>query len=512
MPKPKSMPIFVVDTNIAIDYPDIIPNGENSIPNDPTVDTSKAHIVVPTAVIRELSKFKNEPTDRGRSSREVLRRVRTLVENKGLDIDKVYALDNPIEVKHHSMLFSILSVNRDFQSKLSFTVSNDDWDGQIIVAALMAKEHADNAEVTILTNDNGLAIRAAARGLSTSRYGYRYPAPYTGRRDLEVPFDLYHRWAADDAISLKLWQEFMPEQPPLIANEFLIMQPVDWSERIPYFENIGRYDVDKTAIVPLAHIRNFPLTIKHPGHACYIEALYHPDISAVIATGPAGSGKTFMASIYGYEACKSGDYIGVVVVPCRARDDGVGYLPGDLDEKLDPNVQPIKNSLRNYLIQTDPDYKRAMGKTASACSADDKKKDKDKPEKSVKKRLAGQVNEIWENWFDNIAIAHAGGRDFAYQVALYDEFQDQSRREADTLIKRIGVDGKIIITGDIEQVHAAYLDSENNGLVYARQQLMDLPMVAQITFTEDEVVRHPLVKIIAQRQRAAREAAKNPVR
>ena len=98
-------------------------------------------------------------------------------------------------------------------------------------------------------------------------------------------------------------------------------------------------------------------------------------------------------------------------------------------------------------------------------------------------------------------IKYARGRDFAFEIAIYDEFQDQNRSQADTLIKRIGHDGKVIITGDIEQVHAAYLDRDNNGLVYARNQLLDSTFVAQVSFTEDEVVRHPLVQMVAKRQK-----------
>ena len=111
------------------------------------------------------------------------------------------------------------------------------------------------------------------------------------------------------------------------------------------------------------------------------------------------------------------------------------------------------------------------------------------------------MNMIWENWFDNVPIEHARGRDFAHEIAFYDEFQDQNRSQADTLTKRIGEAGKMIITGDIEQVHAAYLDKDNNGLVFARNELIDSPLVAQISFTENEVVRHPLVKMIAERQK-----------
>ena len=101
----------------------------------------------------------------------------------------------------------------------------------------------------------------------------------------------------------------------------------------------------------------------------------------------------------------------------------------------------------------------------------------------------------------NIPIEHARGRDFAYELAIYDEFQDQTVSQADTLIKRLGTEGKIIITGDIEQIHAPYIDSTSSGLVYASRQLLDSPMVAQVCFTEEEVIRHPLVRMIAKRQK-----------
>ena len=113
---------------------------------------------------------------------------------------------------------------------------------------------------------------------------------------------------------------------------------------------------------------------------------------------------------------------------------------------------------------------------------------------------------IWSNWFTNIPIENARGRDFAYEIALYDEFQDQNVAQADTLIKRIGQHGKIILTGDINQIHAPYLDAGNNGITYATRQLYDNSMVAQVCFTEEEVVRHPLVQAIAERQRAERIA------
>jgi PhoH-like ATPase len=516
MTSDRKTPVFTVDTNILIDYPDIIPNGEDSTPVDPTIDTRGAHIVIPTTVVWELSKLKGElATDRGRAAREAIRRLRALVEGQDFTLEKVLKLDNPITLKHEGTLFSILPLTKEFVAELPFVTNGNSMDDQVLATALLAKKLANDAPVTLLTNDNALATDASIKGLQTNRYGYRYPPPYTGRRDLEVPFDLYHIWAKDKRIPLCKWQEFMPEAPRLIANEFIIMTPPPdcWTEHIKGFSNIGRYDAKAKAIVPLQYYYEFPEKVSNAGQAIYAEALCHPDIDAVVVMGPAGTGKTYMSTVYGLEAARRGDYFGVVVVPCRV-EDNIGFLPGDLDEKLDPRVGPIKKSLQKYLIKNDPDVKRLIEKHQQGKKRDDyddhsgNGREK-KPEKSILKTLRDRVGILWDNWFDNVDIAHAGGLDFAYLVALHDEFQNQPPREARKLINRLGEGGKIIITGDTKQVDAPYVDEQNDGLTYARHRLMDYPMVAQVTFTADEIVRHPLVKLVAQRQAARHDSADN---
>ena len=68
------------------------------------------------------------------------------------------------------------------------------------------------------------------------------------------------------------------------------------------------------------------------------------------------------------------------------------------------------------------------------------------------------------------------------------------------LIKRLGEDGKIVITGDIKQIHARYVNEVSNGITYATGLLYDQPMVARVSLLKDEVVRHPLIKIVAEKQ------------
>ena len=538
----KDRTIYVTDTNVLVDYIDIIPGEEGKQPLEPTVDLSQAHIVIPTVVERELSHFKNESSERGAAARKILRRLRKLSEDNPLStMQDSYCLDHPIKVPDSEQVFSVLPVHKDFWKCSPFHPSDRDMDGQIVLTALAAAcakngmpidGTAENVaemdfsnDVILLTNDNGLAVRARERGIGTQRYGYKFPPPYTGRRDIEVTRELFHEFYfnREEGISRKFFEEQMPDEPRLIANEFIVMGlagPQDFPNGFtpwdnPFFDNIGRYDAELDRIVPLRYIRNFPVGVSNPGQAMYAEALLDPDIAAVVCTGPAGSGKTYMATIFGYAACREGSFIGVTAVPCENRSN-LGALPGDLDEKMDPDVQPLKNALRNYLLSNDAKLQKALKdfqKHGTGKGKAENGNGKAKSENgnsagepnggSIKTRLKNLVDLIWDNWFSSVPIESARGRDFSHELAIYDEFQDQNAAQADTLIKRIGRDGKIILTGDVRQIHAPYLDQGNNGLVYASRLLYDNPMVAQVHFTEDEVVRHPLVKEIARRQGAA---------
>lgn len=536
-------PIYVIDTNVIIDYPDIIASRADGQPAEPTVDLSHTHIVIPTAVVRELSSFEDEKSDRGKAARIALKRISEIDAQESNCVNASYKLEHSTSIPDSNQTLSVLPVHKNFKRALPFCPSEEDMDGQIILATLTAiflqKGYpidgtcnielgpwtTHSSSVTLLTNDNGLAIRARERGIKTERYGYKYPDPYTGRRDVIVPSALFSKFLWDRKLELKDWEKYMPDQPKLIANEFIVMDlanPIDYpSDFSPYenpsFSHIGRYDANEKAIVPLRYARQFAeeiMPLKNAGQAIYAEALMDEQFSGVICVGPAGSGKTFMATVYGYWACKHGKYTDVAVVPCDSRSK-LGALPGNLDKKMDPDVQPIKNALRNYLLSEDPKYRRDLdmlrryGTNDASNSKDDSSRRRShrtncegaSARGSIKTRVEDHANLIYNNWFSSIPIEHARGRDFAYELAIYDEFQDQTFSQADTLIKRLGTDGKIVITGDTEQIHAPYIDASSNGLVYASGQLMDSEMVAQVCFTEEEVIRHPLVKMVAMRQK-----------
>ena len=392
----------------------------------------------------------------------------------------------------------------------------------------------DKDKVVLLTNDRGMSIRARSIGITTKRFSYALPIPYTGRRDLAVPDEMYRKFFSEGKLTGEEWRQMLPKEPPLIANEFLIMRPESGEYPEDYdrqqYWHVGRFDQANDVIVRIKLWSKFPVTPRNEGQAIYAEALMNPSITCVICTGPAGTGKTFMSTVYALEFCRKHEYDRTIVVPCDPdNSDKLGALPGDLDAKMDPSVRPHKNALENYLLMTRKRFaassannkepeppppeeeetpteepKASADADASTKSRRGRKKTKTSSSRvNAKKPLAAQVEDeveqLWGMWFKNVPIYFARGLSFPGRLVLYDEFQDQSRNQAKTLLTRKGECSKMIITGDVEQIHSAYLDRSNNGLVFAREILKGNPLVAQITFSSGEIVRDPLVQYIVER-------------
>ncbi|MBR5388999.1 PhoH family protein [Candidatus Saccharibacteria bacterium] len=583
---------YVVDTNVIIDYTDIIPNGEPLTLEKPTIDLTGHCLVIPETVLNELDKFKSDQNDRGHAAREALGRLSSIFKQVNVNIEDVNTLKHPIMVENGGYSILALPVDCNFYKSFSFKPADDDKDGQIILAALATlccangvpvtgkrlwwwrRRKLCNNNVVLLTNDRCMAVRARAHGIAAERFKYSTPAPYTGRRDLAVPDKLFIKFYSEGRLSNEEWQQAMPKEEPLVANEYLIMQPE--SGKYPEgfnredYAHVGKYNVDAQSIERLQYWRRAPVTPRNEGQAIFNDALADPNITCVIGTGPAGTGKTYLSTVYGWQACKEHRFDGVVVVPCDPENSNrLGALPGDMDAKMDPTVRPHKNALENFFLEnwgrfasscannpsittTDPSSeeesaaseeeatpdpeleegaaptsqsegessaintqakprdgataKKAKTKSPAASDKPRHSKSRDKDDKKEKKRenkpllsqVDSEVETVWGAWFRNTPIYFARGLSFPGRLVLYDEFQDQNRAQAFNLLTRKGGGSKMVITGDIEQIHSAYLDRDNNGLVYARQLLKGHPLVAQITFLPSECVRDPLVRFVVE--------------
>lgn len=512
---------YVLDKSTLLACPEVIPSFDRDTDeifkewsHSAWDDFHHAYLIIPTSVIEELNTISPENEVYYYIARQVLRRLRRLVEKVKFvsDEKKADKLKTAIYFPQQENLFTVFPNTRS----LSFFGNSGLKDpvGQLLGAVDSAKSHTMIENLVLLTNDEAIAIRARATGTATASLASKAPA-YTGRREVTVPFKLYEDFMSSNCgISLETWQQFMPDEPRLFANEFIVMSPKLGQNgydvlkgKSKEYHNIGRFDCKQQRIVHLFYFRSFTtIKPKNAGQAMYLEAISHPDISVVVVTGSAGTGKTFLSTVYGTILHEARAYLQYFIVPCAIDFQRAhGYLPGNFDEKIEPNIAPFKNALKNYLKLTNEKFKNVVARSNDPKNLDSKREEdpgtgtkKKGDKKSANANLSNDIeksaDKLYRECYKTIAVEAARGLDFADTFVIYDEFQDQGPREADTLLKRLGNNVKAIIAGDIEQVHQEGLNRQNNGISFIKHYITDLPMVAQISLGKVEVVRSEFVK------------------
>jgi len=178
-------------------------------------------------------------------------------------------------------------------------------------------------------------------------------------------------------------------------------------------------------------------------HRLYQVLLENPRIPIVIATGPAGTGKTMMAC---RAAAKHAQHI-VLTRPAVSVDEQHGFLPGTLDEKMEPWIRPMKDALSN------------------------------------------------KTKFEVCPLAYMRGRTFDNAWIIADEMQNSTPNQMRMVMTRIGKDSKLIITGDTGQYDRGF---ENNGLVDLLERLDEysIPGLERVEFSENDIKRHDIIKDI----------------
>lgn len=189
----------------------------------------------------------------------------------------------------------------------------------------------------------------------------------------------------------------------------------------------------------------------------YVEAIRNHDI--VFAIGPAGTGKTYLAIACALAALKSGSIERIFISrPVVEAGENLGFLPGDMKEKIDPYLRPIFDALRDMLGQ-----------------------------ERVARMIDSGVIEI-------APLAYMRGRTLENSIAILDEAQNCTIGQMKMFLTRLGEGSKAIVTGDITQIDLS--QPEHSGLVAVREILAGIEGIAFVTFAEEDVVRHRLVRRI----------------
>jgi len=196
---------------------------------------------------------------------------------------------------------------------------------------------------------------------------------------------------------------------------------------------------------------------KSAGQAAYVDAIKGHDL--VFAIGPAGTGKTYLAVATAVEALKARAVERILLVrPAVEAGENLGFLPGDFQEKVDPYLRPLYDSLRDMMS-----YER------------------------IRRFLEAGVLEV-------APLAYMRGRTLSRAFTILDEAQNTTVGQMKMFLTRLGPNSKAVVTGDITQIDLP--SSDSSGLVQVRSILAGIEGIKFCTFNEADVVRHRLVKEI----------------
>lgn len=400
-------------------------------------------VCIPLVVIEELDHFKRNQSENGRNARMFARLVDEL-RLKG-------SLAGGVDLDEGGKLF----VHTDYSPKLKEKYSNQlDLsinDNKILLSALDMRERGD--KVVLVTKDINLRVKGDAVGLISEDYGKKNRSTdemYTGISMHGVSMERLNSFEKNRFL------EFTEDElKEFNANEYIILH----EENNPNHRHLGRYSKAKKGLVPLVKFREgvWGIHAKNMEQQFALDALLNNEVRIVSLVGKAGTGKTLLAIAAGLEmTIGKEDYQRVLVSrPIQPMGRDLGFLPGDVNEKLGPCMQPIFDNI---------DF------------------------------LFGAKNKSNNSWEELITqgllhvepLTYIRGRSIPGQYLIVDEAQNLSPHEIKTIITRAGEGTKIVLTGDVEQIDSPYLDSVSNGLAYCVERLKGEDVMSHVALKVGE--------------------------
>lgn len=430
----KKRKIFVLDTNVIL--------------HDSTcIHRFQEHdIVVPVTVIEDLDHFKKGNEVLNFHAREF---VRTL---DGLSGETMF--DGGVKIgRGHGRI--MVKLEREFHPDLSLNFSPGNPDHRILNVAYHCAREYPGREVILVTKDVNLRMKAKAVGLLAEDYKNDHVKDvatlYAGRRlvenvSAEVVQSLY---AHAGAVAVGAKDSWLPDA--IVLNEYLVIRNGKSSA-------LARYTGPLSGVVRVDKGQAYGVTPRNAEQTFALDALLNPAISLVSISGKAGTGKTLLALAAALEARKHYRQILVArpVIPLSNRE--IGFLPGDIQSKLDPYMKPLFDNLsviQNQFGETDERFLRIS-------------------------KFLQEGKLVIE------PLTYIRGRSLVKVFFIVDEAQNLTPHEVKTIVTRAGEGTKIVFTGDIHQIDHPYLDSSSNGLSTLIEKMQGQDLYAHVTLEKGE--------------------------
>ena len=449
---------YVLDTNVLLHDPASLERFKEN------------HLCIPVDVLAELDKFKSEQSERGANSRRVHRRLTEMfsctnkvtqgVTTEGGGTVRLVIYDPATCPKDSDLLKRFHRIFPD----------REQVDHRILAACLLLMQH-NTAPVVLVTKDINMQLKARAVGIECQDYlndkvDAQEVSNYEVRR-IEVDANELQRFASAGVLTLEV-----ARLHDLAMNEYVLLGTGDKQTipaRLTTDGSFVRLNIPEVLKIPDGQALK-PLNL---GQRCLIDALLNPQISLVTCYGHAGTGKTLVAVAAGLHEMFNRRYNGITVSrPVVAMGEQLGFLPGSLDEKMRPWLQPIHDALDLLMRQSTPlGPRRKQQKTVSGAPPTVKK-----PYETLMEQGILEIE----------ALCYIRGRSIPNRFFILDEAQQLTPQEAKTIVTRMSRDSKLVMVGDPAQIDNPYVDSRSNGLVYTRNRLKGQPFVGHIALTRGE--------------------------
>jgi PhoH-like ATPase len=419
---------YILDTNVLIHDPQSIFKFEDN------------NLYIPIYVLEELDKLKSELSLRGRNSREACRLLD--------DLRCQGSLPEGVPVGDGKLIIYVPQERK----VIKVALDSKSMDNAILQCALEIKESSDLRTI-LVTMDVNLRIRAECIGVQTASFESQSADVNTLDNDVK-----------ELSITKEDLDNFYLSGTMQSPDDLLINASVLLRDEISGATALGRVKI--TGGAKTINKINVPKTImgltpRNVEQRFAIDLLLDDSIKFVTLMGTAGSGKSILsiaASLYKIFDERVYEKL-LVSRPVIPMGKDIGFLPGSIDEKLRPFMQPIYDNI-DYLLMTS----------------------------GVRRKY--KIDSCQKLFDDNVIeiepLVYIRGRSIINQIMILDEAQSLSQHEIKTIISRCGENTKLILTGDIEQIDNPYVNKESNGLTAAVNKIKNNPLVGHIYLEKGE--------------------------
>tara|TARA_R110001583_G_scaffold17575_5_gene70935 strand:+ start:7682 stop:9163 length:1482 start_codon:yes stop_codon:yes gene_type:complete len=461
---------YILDTNILINDPLAIFRFENN------------HVYIPITVLEELDAIKDRKVDASRDARAAIGIISQLVE--GCEPEHLVTGVPLSRYSETSTSEGMLHIFSDYSELVTIprnkyhnnTHSNQDNDDLIIAVALTLQLRNPNDKVALVTKDLNMRLKSLSDGL---RFAEDYRSDNaiddldylaSGYFMVEGKFwdamgeYLIDSYAHPDGKGIQLHDFPKDALPNAYMNQYIYDENETFLARVVIADDEGvtlqELSVGKAMAQELYGIK--PRNIKQ---AMAFDALSNPNISIVQLTGSAGSGKSLIALAMGMEASQmgtrlnpSGQRLFSKIILTRNTTDiaeSIGFLPGSESEKLAPYLASFEDAMEVLLNQEEDDE-----------SSERKGHGGFQQQQKSTVELAFEQNNVQLK-----SVNFLRGRSLLNSYVVLDEGQNLTAPQIKAVITRIGQGSKLVITGNLNQIDAKFIDAQNSGLTHAVERL-----------------------------------------